>query len=62
MNTRTASTWQPLEDLSDELKMRHQEDLASLAEIWKEQSQRLRDSDALRVFNEKLCKIGRAHV
>jgi len=56
MNTQTASTWQPLEDLSDELKMRHQEDLASLAEIWKEQSQRLRDSDALRVFNEKLCR------
>jgi hypothetical protein len=27
-----------------------------LAEIWKEQSQRLRDSDALRVFNEKLCR------
>ena len=48
--------WQPIEDLPYSWQELVSTDLASLASIWKDQSKRLQQSDALKQFNERLCR------
>lgn len=54
MNQNRAYLWQPITDLSDELKQYKQPDLSSLADIWQEQALRLKGSEAIKRFNERL--------
>lgn len=56
MSSKESSTWRPITDIPSDIKALQLEDLSSLAEIWKEQSERLRDSEAVKLFNEKLCR------
>lgn len=51
-----AFKWHLLEDLPKDLLSLRKEDLKGLADIWREQSRRLRDSEALQSFNERLCR------
>ena len=48
--------WQPITDLPQSWSQLASSELESLAAIWREQSQRLQQSDALRRFNERLSR------
>jgi Fic family protein len=47
-------TWRPIDDLDESWQNLSSTELRSLASIWREQSVRLEQGDALRNFNEKL--------
>lgn len=49
-----AYRWQPIEDLPQNWWDYSSSELSSLASIWKEQSEKLKTSNALRKFNEEL--------
>ena len=46
--------WEPLKDLPDKWSELQHTEFKSLAEIWKEQSNKLQKRDALRQFNDRL--------
>lgn len=46
--------WKPIEDLPSDWQNYCSSELASLTSIWKEQSEKLKTSNALRTFNEEL--------
>src|SRR5438874_13396994 len=46
--------WKPIEDLPEDWNNLASPELESLAAIWKEQSARLKTSDALKQFSERL--------
>lgn len=48
-------TWRPINDIPDNAK-KYKTDLKSLRFLWKEQSEKLKDSDALKDFNERLVR------
>lgn len=48
--------WQPITDLPHSWNQLASSELESLAAVWKEQSQRLQESDALRRFNDRLSR------
>ncbi|MGD0088399.1 MAG: Fic family protein [Planctomycetota bacterium] len=48
--------WKPLEDLTADWKPLASVELASLAQVWQEQAQKLKRSEALREFNERLAR------
>ena len=51
-----AYSWKPIEDLPADWKPLASAELASLAEIWREQAQKLKRSEALLEFNERLAR------
>ena len=50
----TGYNWKPIEELPNDYESLASKELRSLAEIWKEHSQKLKDSDAIRKFNAEL--------
>jgi Fic family protein len=48
--------WQRIEDLPEDFRVLSSPDMTSLAEIWKEQSSKIRQSQALKQFNERLSR------
>ena len=50
----TSQRWQLIEDLPESWRELASTELASLASIWTEQADRMRQSDALKQFNERL--------
>ncbi len=49
-----AYPWKPIEDLPEEWRALAQPDLESLASIWRDQAARLKESAAVRDFNDRL--------
>jgi Fic family protein len=54
--TQIAYQWQPIEDLPKTWSELVSSDLESLASIWKTQAAKLKESDTLKQFNERLCR------
>ena len=46
--------WEPIEDLPDNWHEMTSKDLQSLATIWIEQAEKLKESESLRQFNDHL--------
>lgn len=54
MSTGIALKWQPITDLPENWQNLRLPELASLAQVWAEQHDRLKESQAVREFNERL--------
>ncbi|MEW6493369.1 MAG: Fic family protein [Cyanobacteriota bacterium] len=53
---KTAFAWKPIEDLPENWTELASTELESLASIWKSQTRKLQESDALKQFNERLSR------
>jgi len=49
-------TWAPIDDLPEDWQRLASSELAHLISIWKEQSERLKSSDAIKDFNDRLSR------
>lgn len=56
MVTMAQVRWQPIEDLPQDWQNLASSELKALAEVWQTQATRLRDSDAVKQFNERLSR------
>lgn len=54
--SKVSYRWKPIEDLPKELMSFHQPGLMELASIWRDHATRLQKVEAVRDFNERLCR------